>query len=497
MERPLMCLTLTGSTLDEDLELLNKYRKYVDIAELRVDFLNEDERFFTRKFPRLAGLPCILTIRRRVDGGKYIEGEASRTVLFARALSFADSDANKNFKYVDFEEDFHIPSLQDAAMAYGIKIIRSVHDMENPISDIHSRLRQLCTTGYEIPKIAFMPHTLDDVTKLFAQAQEFKDNNHILLAMGPLGVPSRLLSAKLKNFLTYSSPQECSSSLQSLAHVDPVTLNDTYHFSKIDDNTKIFGITGWPLSATNSPLLHNTGYMNHDMNSVYIPIRAEKLKQAFYFANVVGVEGMSVTIPHKEDVLDEIKDIDPIAQDIGACNTVVHSHDSWHAYNTDVTGFTRALLEFTGLKSLAHKKVAIIGSGGASKAIAYAVKKLHGNACIFNRTIARAKLLADKYDFKYASLSEDSGPMLKKYSDIIIQTTSKGMGCQPPSTEENDPIFFYDFTGKEMLFDIIYVPEVTPVMERAARAGCKVCNGYSMLKYQGCEQFELFTGVQY
>ena len=279
--------------------------------------------------------------------------------------------------------------------------------------------------------------------------------------------------------------------------MDPVTLNDTYHFSKIDDNIKIFGITGWPLSATNSPLLHNTGYMNHDMNSVYIPIRAEKLKQAFYFANVVGVEGMSVTIPHKEDVLDEIKDIDPIAQDIGACNTVVHSHYTWHAYNTDVTGFTRALLEFTGLKSLAHKKVAIIGSGGASKAIAYAVKKLHGNACIFNRTIARAKLLADKYDFKYASLSEDSGPMLKKYSDIIIQTTSKGMGCPPPSTEENDPIFFYDFTGKEMLFDIIYVPEVTPVMERAARAGCKVCNGYSMLKYQGYEQFELFTGVQY
>ncbi|MBO7613442.1 MAG: type I 3-dehydroquinate dehydratase, partial [Treponema sp.] len=441
--------------------------------------------------------PCILTIRRDIDGGKFTGGDFARTNLFARALAFANPDKSKNFAYVDFEEDFHIPSIQDAAMAFGVRIIRSCHNMTEPILNIRERCDIMRKTGYEIPKIAFMPHSLDDVTKLFAQAQEFKDNNHILLAMGPLGVPTRLLSAKLKNFLTYSSPQECSSSLQSLAHVDPVTLNDTYHFSKIDDNTKIFGITGWPLSATSSPLLHNTGYMNHDMNSVYIPIRAEKLKQAFYFANVVGVEGMSVTIPHKEDVIDEIKDVDPIAQDIGACNTVVHSHDSWHAYNTDVTGFTRALLEFTGLKSLAHKKVAIIGSGGASKAIAYAVKKLHGNACIFNRTIARAKLLADKYDFKYASLSEDSGPMLKKYNDIIIQTTSKGMGCQPPSTEENDPIFFYDFTGKEMLFDIIYVPEVTPVMERAARAGCKVCNGYSMLKYQGYEQFELFTGVQY
>ena len=497
MNQPLVCMTLTGKTLDENLKLVKKYEKYIDLVELRVDHLNEDEQLSARRFPAMIYQPCILTIRRDIDGGQFTGGDFARTNLFARALAFANPDKSKNFAFVDFEEDFHIPSLQDAAMAYGIKIIRSVHDMENPISDIHSRLQQLCTTGYEIPKIAFMPHTLDDVTKLFAQAQEFKDNNHILLAMGQLGVPTRILGAKLKNFITFASPQECSSSLQSLAHVDPVTLNDTYHFSKIDDNTKIFGITGWPLAATSSPLLHNTGYMNHDMNSVYIPIRAEKLKQAFYFANVVGVEGMSVTIPHKEDVLNEIKDIDPIAQDIGACNTVVHSNDSWHAYNTDVTGFTRALLEFTGLKSLAHKKVAIIGSGGASKAIAYAVKKLHGNACIFNRTIARAKLLADKYDFKYASLSEDSGPMLKKYNDIIIQTTSKGMGCQPPSTEENDPIFFYDFTGKEMLFDIIYVPEVTPVMERAARAGCKVCNGYSMLKYQGYEQFELFTGEEY
>lgn len=497
MERPLMCLTLTGKTLEENVETINRYRKYIDIAELRVDFLNEDERLFVRRFPKMAGLPCVLTIRRRIDGGKYMEGEASRTVLFARALSYADSNPANNFKYIDFEEDFHIPSLQDAALAYGIKIIRSVHDMENPISNIRSRLETLCTTGYEIPKIAFMPHSLDDVTRLFSEADELNGNNHILVAMGNLGVPSRILSAKLKNFLTYSSAAESSGELASLSHLDPVTLNDTYHFSRINEDTKLYGITGWPLNATSSPLLHNTGYLGHNMNAVYIPIRAEKLKQAFYFANVVGVEGMSVTIPHKEAVLEEVHDIDPIARGIGACNTVVKTQDSWHGYNTDATGFTRALLEFTGTKNLINKKVAIIGAGGASKAIAYAVKKMHASACVFNRTVSRAKMLAAKYGFKYAPLSEEGLPLLKKYSDIIIQTTSKGMGSELASSEENDPLYFYDFTGKEMLFDIVYVPSVTPIMERAARSGCKVCNGYSMLKYQGYEQFELFTGVQY
>ena len=92
MERPLICLTLTGKTLAEDLALVNKYRSSIDIAELRGDFLDGDERLLIREFPRMAGLPCILTIRRRVDGGKFIEGEAARTILFARAMSFADTN---------------------------------------------------------------------------------------------------------------------------------------------------------------------------------------------------------------------------------------------------------------------------------------------------------------------------------------------------------------------------------------------------------------------
>ena len=143
MARPLVCLCLTGKTLEEDLSIVEKYRDYLDVVELRVDFLEQDERLKIRDFPEMAKVPVILTIRRQIDGGQYVEGEASRTMLFARALSFANSDSTKNFAYVDFEEDYHVPSLEDAAMAFGTKIIRSFHDMENPVTYIVKKFNSM------------------------------------------------------------------------------------------------------------------------------------------------------------------------------------------------------------------------------------------------------------------------------------------------------------------------------------------------------------------
>lgn len=497
MEKPKICLTLTGTTIKSNLETLDKYRDKIDMVELRVDYLNSDERLYVRRFPSLAGIPCILTIRRQIDGGKFIEGEAARTVLFARALSFADEDRTQNFAYVDFEEDFHIPSLEDATLAFDTKVIRSFHDMHNPVTNIIERLKKMTISGFEIPKIAFMPHTLDDVTNLFKEASKLNDNNHILLAMGPMGIPSRILGVKLKNFLTYTSSPESINNTANLAHLDAVKLNDIFRMKTINENTKIYGITGWPLVGTSSPELHNTGYSRHGMNAVYIPFPAENFDQAMNFAKTVGVQGFSVTVPHKEAVLEKANYISPEALDIGSSNTMMVNEDKWNCYNTDAYGFSRSLLEFTELKNLKHKKVAIIGAGGAAKAIAYAVYNAGGKACIFNRTLGKAKSLAAKFNFEYAPLSADSNKILKKYSDIIIQTTSKGMHSKENSNPENDPLFFYEWTGKEILFDIVYMPEVTPIMARAKEAGCHVCNGYYMLRYQGYKQFELWTGEKY
>ena len=120
-----------------------------------------------------------------------------------------------------------------------------------------------------------------------------------------------------------------------------------------------------------------------------------------------------------------------------------------------------------------------------------------GRACIFNRTIANAKALADKYGFEYAVLSPDALLDFEVYSDIIIQTTSVGAGSDGNPDPKNDPIYFYNFRGTEYVYDIIYNPEVTPMMNRAIAAGCRVANGKSMLRYQGYRQFKIFTGVDY
>lgn len=493
-----LCLVLTGKTIAEDMALVEQYRKYVDMLELRVDLLEENERLNVRSFPRLCGLPVILTIRRSADGGGFCEGEAARAMLFARALSNSDIDSpHKNFTYVDFESDFRVSSLEDATLAFGTKIIRSYHDMTGPVLDIHAKLEELRMTGYEIPKISFMPHSLEDVTNLFKQAKSLKPGKQILCAMGAYGTASRILAQRLNSFLSFTSVSaDGNSGLGVLGHVDPVTLCDLYHFKHIDDNTKIFGITGFPLTATSSPLLHNRGYSDYKLNAVFVPFRADDIAHAVRFAEEAGIHGFSVTVPHKEAVLKHLTRIAERAMAIGACNTVVREPDGWAGYNTDAIGFQKALIEFLGEKSLKKYKVAIIGAGGAAKAVAYAVYELGAKACIFNRTLSKAKALAEQYGFRYALLIPENLRLLEEYSSIIIQTTSKGMGCQPPSTQESDPIYSYEFTGKEKVFDVIYTPEITPLMARAQESGCEVCNGYKMLRYQGEKQFELFTGIQ-
>lgn len=496
MSKSLICLCLTARTVAENLALIEKYRQYIDLAELRADMLDDDERLNIRDFPSNANIPCILTIRRTVDGGKYAEGEASRSMLFARALAFASDDTRENFAYVDFEEDFRVASLQDAALAYGTKIIRSFHDMKNPLPNVSEKLRSMSVSHFEIPKIAFMPHSLADVTNLYKEMQDFADSDQIVCAMGAMGLPTRILAEKFHSYLSYTSPEELSLSLKDIGHTDPRTLEELYHFHSINDKTQVFGITGYPLKITSSPKIHNAAFRKARVNAVYIPFRAEKAADAVGFANTLGIKGFSVTIPHKEDIIKLLQKVDKKVTAIGACNTVINENGNWAGYNTDCTGFSKALLEFTELKNLRKKKVAIIGAGGAAKAIAYAIKALGGKACVFNRTLTKAKMLAERFAFKYASLGIESMELLREYSEIIVQTTSKGMGSADESSEENDPLWFYDFSGEELLYDIIYEPETTPVMARAAKAGCRVHNGYTMLKYQGEEQFRLFKSVR-
>ena len=120
MVKSKICLCLTGKTLDEDIRYVNRYRDFIDLVELRADCLTEDQQLKIREFPQMIDVPAILTVRRKSDGGNFSAGEGSRAIIMAKGLAYANLDKTKNFAYIDLEDDFNVPSIEEAARAFGI-----------------------------------------------------------------------------------------------------------------------------------------------------------------------------------------------------------------------------------------------------------------------------------------------------------------------------------------------------------------------------------------
>ncbi|MDR2144104.1 MAG: type I 3-dehydroquinate dehydratase, partial [Treponema sp.] len=243
---PKVCLCLTGKTLEQDLAILDKYRGYIDLAELRVDCLEPDERFLIRNFPEKAGLPVILTIRRKIDGGFFENGEGARVTLLSKGLAFAEADRRRNFAYVDIEEDLEVPGLEEAVRTFGTRIIRSYHNVENAGGDIAEKVKKLRRTGDEIAKVAVNPHSLKEVIKVYRAAKETKGLEKILICMGPFGANTRILAAKLGSYLSYCSAS--GNRPAAPAQLDPKELTGLYRFREIGEKTLVFGLAGFPRS---------------------------------------------------------------------------------------------------------------------------------------------------------------------------------------------------------------------------------------------------------
>jgi 3-dehydroquinate dehydratase/shikimate dehydrogenase len=217
-----------------------------------------------------------------------------------------------------------------------------------------------------------------------------------------------------------------------------------------------------------------------------VPLPCEDVADAIDFARTLSLKGLAVTIPHKETLLAHLDETDDAVRAIGAANTVVFRDGKALGYNTDAAGFARALLAFLGRNNLLGMRVAILGAGGAARAIAYAIHRLGGAACIHARDIAKAEKVAAQYGFGSATLA-DLGSNGRP--DLIVQCTSVGHGSTDPS---DDPVPDYAFDGSEAVYDLVYQPETTPLMTRARAAGCRAESGMSMLRAQGDIQHRLF-----
>ena len=482
------CLCLTGKTIKQDVDLLNKYGKYADLAELRVDCLDDDDRLYIRRFPELAGIPVILTVRRDVDGGYFSSGEGARLKLLANGLAYANADSRLNFAYVDIEEDFNAPSLEEAARTFGTRIIRSCHDLKGSIDDISTKIKSMKRAGDEIVKIAVSVKSTYDVLNVFRASSTFIKQDKVLICMGHYGIYSRILAERFGSFLTYSSALSENVIPGAPGQMDVRELSDLYHFKKITKDTKIYGVIGNPLKSSVSPWFFNTVFNLENADCVYVPFPVTDVNDFLNLADGLNIQGLSITVPYKETVLPYIKEKSEIAESIGACNTMYRKGDIWYGDNTDYAGFTMSLLNFLGRKDLKRRKITIIGAGGVSRAVAAEIFKMGGKALILNRTVHKAASIASLYNFRWGGLDNHGIDLMSKFNDIIIQTTSVGM----EGYDEGDPLETYEFSGKESVMDLIYTPDQTPFLKRAASAGCKILNGYDMVIRQACLQYANF-----
>ena len=251
---------------------------------------------------------------------------------------------------------------------------------------------------------------------------------------------------------------------------------------------KLYAIIGHPLGHTMSPALHNSGFSMYNLASVYMafPTPPEKLSDFMTAFRTLPIHGASVTIPHKETVIDYLDEITPRAKTVGAVNTLFWQDEKLVGDNTDVLGFMAPLI---GMERK-FKHALVLGAGGAAKAVLAGLKELGVvDVTICNRTEIRAHQLADQFGTGII-LWEERGNVL---ADLVINTTPMGMAgkfvCESPYEQEM-------FKGEGVAYDLVYNPLETVFLRSAKEAGWDTVDGLHMFAAQGAEQFRLWTGKE-
>ncbi|WP_163340158.1 shikimate dehydrogenase [Desulfopila sp. IMCC35008] len=256
---------------------------------------------------------------------------------------------------------------------------------------------------------------------------------------------------------------------------------------QINGETLLYGIIGNPVRHSLSPLMHNRAFQALGINSVYVPFPVTDVESAITGVRGLGIGGTSVTIPHKQSIMAFLDYIDPVAEKIGAVNTIVgvqsEGRTELHGMNTDWLGANRALeLEI----SLAGKEVILLGAGGSARAIGFGLIEAGAGVTICSRTEQRGRDLAAVLACDWVSLHDVDSLS----GDILVNATSVGM-----HPHENATLVAKEsLCGYRVVMDIVYSPLTTRLLKEAAEAGCAIVSGLEMLLYQGVAQFELWTG---
>ena len=264
----------------------------------------------------------------------------------------------------------------------------------------------------------------------------------------------------------------------------------------ISGTTRVLGVIGDPVAHTSSPAMHNAALEALGLDYVYTAfhVAPDELQQAMVGMRALELAGLNVTVPHKQAVMAHLDEVSPEAQAIGAVNTVCNRDGRLSGFNTDAFGIIESLKVYGGMDPL-PVRVALLGAGGAARAILYALlaREEVAEVLLLNRTVEKAESLKDDLDDAgkvWTGPLADSG--LISDAGLVINATSIGMHPH----EETSPLADSSCLHGEMLVvDIVYNPLETTLMRQARSVGARTINGLGMLAWQGARSFEIWTGT--
>ena len=454
-----------------------------EAVECRIDMLDrppgvEDLRAMVAAAG--AAAEVIVTYRPVRQGGRFDGDESARLKTLASALEAGAA-------CIDVEMD--VPPGERPAG----DVILSHHDFDRCPADLDAIVASMDASAAAVNKVAFTAAGPEDALRAVDVIRACRKPT-IASAMGEAGFCSRVLAKKFGAFGVFASLAGPAASAAGQMTVDEI--RQTYRWDAIGPDTAVCGVIGCPVGHSMSPAIHNAAFAATGVDAVYVPLLIQPGDGPFNrFLDAVlerpwlDWRGLSVTIPHKENALAYVgaEHCDPLAERIGAVNTItIAPGGSLRGDNTDYAAAIDALCGAMGMAraDLDSRRVAVLGAGGAARAIVAALAHYGADVTIYNRTVSRAEQLAAEFSVAFAG--RDRLDTID--AEILINCTPIGMHPHVDST----PIAELPSCLK-VVFDTIYNPIETCLIRQARQAGCRTVTGVDMFVHQAAAQFEGWT----
>jgi 3-dehydroquinate dehydratase/shikimate dehydrogenase len=446
--------------------------------EFRLDYLKQPLAIIPkmRRFLETHQYVTAIATCRRVDnGGKFKGSLASELEVLNKAHA-------AGCQIVDLELESALKTKPEvlARLRKSAGVIISFHDFR-ATRNLESTLEKMLRLPADFYKIVTTATTLSDNVTMMKFLQTQSDKQSLVgLCMGEQGIISRVLSVRAGSVFTFGA---VSAEVKTApGQITAGDLRSIYRLEQVDAATRVYGVAGDPIEHSLSPVIMNTALRRENVNGVYVPLHAKTLKDLIHCMREIPIHGLSVTMPYKQAIIEYLDNSDAHTAKIGACNTVVRGQEGkLFGFNTDIAGVLRPLEQRVAIDGT---KVLVMGAGGAARAAVFGLKERGAEVWILNRTAAKAQKLARQAKARTIKRAD----LRKTAFDVIINATPVGMGSTRDCPLKEDEV------QAKVVFDMVYDPVETRLLQVARAKGIVVIPGVEMFVHQAARQFEIWTG---